>query len=280
MKRFSLSRFFPAIAMLGTIALVPQVSQATTTGFINGGFEDGNANGWTLGGGYRGGLYNPLNPADFLPGGSRYDSTIANSHSSIIDKSYTDPDVGSKLGTTVYSGNYSWRVEDTITGGYASVISQEVKGYTDPNIFFAWKSVLEGAHGPTDAATMIITLTDLTTGTVLISREYNAASGGGGIDPRFDFDGTYYYTPKWQIEQLAIDAALYGDDFLLSVLAADCEPTGHAGYVYLDGFGAVLPPPTTGVPEPSNLLLFGAGLGLLGVLAVSARRRRTGPASE
>lgn len=119
---------------------------------------------------------------------------------------------------------------------------------------------------------MIITLTDLTTNTELIRREYNAASGGGGVDPRFAFDGSNFYTPQWQIEQLTLDAGSLGHDFLLSVLGADCQPTGHWGYVYLDGFGAVAPPPGGGVPEPAAWAMMLAGFGLVG--AVMRRREK------
>jgi len=231
-------------------------------GFINGGFEDGTATGWTETGGFRGSYSNSaLSPSLFtLPGG----------RSAVVSAADVDPNVGTVIGATVYSGKYSYRVEDTTYGGYASVVAQRVDNYTDANIFFAWKAVLEGAHGTDDAATMLITLTDLTTGIELIHRQYNAASGGGGVDPRFTLSSNnYFYTPAWQIEQLAIDGSLSGHDFLLSVLGSDCQPTGHAGYVYLDGFGAITPP--GGVPEPSAWAMLIGGFGFAGA---AIRRRR------
>jgi hypothetical protein len=250
----------------GLLMLNPEASQAA--GFVNGDFENGTSSGWTVGGGFRGSVDNAtLKPSLILPGGTLYDAGIASSHSSIITAGTVDPNVGAALGSTVYSGAYSWRVEDTTFGGYASAISQQVNNYTNSDIFFAWKSVLLGAHGTNDAATMQITLTDLTTNTLLVDRQYNAASGGGGVDPRFSLSGGNYYTPTWQIEQISIGAALQGHDFLLSVLGSDCEPTGHWGYVYLDGFGSVIPP--VGVPEPASMLLMGAGL-----LGLAAARRK------
>lgn len=253
------------LALAGSALVYAGTAQAQS--FINGGFETGDASGWTVGGGSRTSELNPaLAPSQFVPGGSLYNATISSTHSSIINTSYVDPNLGAKLGSTVYGGNYSWRVEDTTSGGYASVITQRVNGYADANIFFAWKSVLEGAHGVTDAATMIISLRDLTTGLEVIRREYNAASGGSGVDPRFTYDAptNFFYTPQWQIEQLAIGADLQGHDFLLSVLGSDCQPSAHAGYVYLDGFGAVTPPPTSGVPEPTTWAMMMMGFGLMG----------------
>jgi len=248
------------------IAALAMSSSAYANSFTNGDFETGDASGWTQGGGYRGGILNPsLTPAFLLPG----DGGV---RSSIIVSGTVDPNVGAALGSTVYGGKYSFRVEDTTYGGYASVIQQKVTNYTDTDIFFAWKSVLLGAHGVQDAATMIITLTDLTTNTELIRREYNAASGGGGVDPRFSFDGSNFYTPQWQIEQLTLDAGSLGHDFLLSVLGSDCQPTGHWGYVYLDGFGAVAPPPGGGVPEPAAWAMMLAGFGLVG--GVMRRRQK------
>lgn len=238
---------------------------AQAAGFVNGDFELGNTSGWDVySSAYRAPVLNPaLTPAYVIA------NVGAGMRSSIISAGTVDPRVGAALGSTVYNGAYGYRVEDTTSGGYASLIQQSVLNYTDPDIFFAWKAVLLGAHGVADAATMKITLTDDTTHTVLISREYNAASGGGGVDPRFSLSGSNFYTAAWQIEQLSIGAGLSGHDFTLSVLAADCEPTGHWGYVYLDGFGAA--PPQPGVPEPASLAL--VGLALAGVAA--SRRRKS-----
>ena len=218
-------------------------------------------------GAYRANIYNNnLNPDTIVQGDD-------GGRSIVIDKNYVDNRVGAALGDTVYAGNYAYRVQDTNTGGYASVLRQEVKNYTDSSIFFAWKAVLLGAHDDYDAATLIITLKDLTTGTELITRQYNAADNGTGVDARFSSLNNNFYTPKWQIEQLDIDSTLSGHDFLLSVLAADCEPTGHWGYAYIDGFGAVLPEPGA-VPEPATWAMMILGFGAAGAAVRNSRRRQ------
>jgi len=251
-------------ALAAALAFTAITGTAHAGAFINGGFEDGNTNGWTTGEGNRSGINNTgLTPATFLPGGSLY--TGPATRSAINSAGTSDPLLGGLLGSTVYSGQYSYRVEDTTNGGNASTLSQKVTNYSESNIFFAWKAVLEnGGHSADESAELLITLTDDTTGTVLINRVYNA---GGGVDGRFSANGDLYYTANWQIEQLAIDSSLSGHDFTLSILAADCSPSGHVGYAYIDGFGAVIPPEQ--VPEPAS-----AALMLLGAGAMLRSRRR------
>lgn len=251
-----ISRLLPGLL----IALIANCAYADQ--FVNGGFETGTSSGWTTGQGYRGAVSNTgLSPADLLPGGSLYAGTAT--RSAVIATGYVDPLLGALLGSTVYNGNYAYRAEDTSIGGNASAVSQFVHNYTDTNIFFVWKAVLEnGGHSATQSAEMVINLFDNTTNTLVLSRVYNAGAGGGGVDARFASSGDLFYTPQWQVEQLTIDGALSGHDFTLSLLAADCQPTGHVGYAYLDGFGATVPP--NNVPEPMTISLLGIGAALFG----------------
>jgi PEP-CTERM motif len=261
-------RAFAAAAAAALVCL-PASAQ-----FVNGDFETGNATGWTSGTGSRAPVTNAnLNPADFLPGGSRYNANLT--HSAVVGQGvmqHTDGNLNQ-----VYSGSYSYRAEDLAIGGFASAVTQRVNNYSDPNIFFAWAAVLEGAHGTNDAATFTLVLRDETLGTDIVRRTYNAASSGGGVDSRFALstDG-FYYTTQWQVEQLTLDAASLGHDISLTLLAADCQPTGHEGVVYLDGFGSVAPPPVPGVPEPETYALMLAGLG---VVAFARRRQQRNKAS-
>lgn len=252
------------------LALFPLATGAAFANtFVNGGFESGTTAGWTV----SNSAYRPsINNTGLTPGWIFANDNYP-MHTEIINTSYVDPNLGNQLGDTVYSGDYAIRVEDTRAGGYASVITQTVTNYTEENIFFVWKAVFLGAHNEESAAVMKLVLHDDTVGDDLIVRTYNGQSGGGGVDSNFSLSGSIYYTPNWQIEQLALGDRV-GNTFTLSLIAADCSPTAHYGYVYLDGFGSVEggggDDGENGIPEPASMALL--GLGLVGLAA--ARRRK------
>lgn len=225
--------------------------------FTNGGFEDGTFNGWTQGSGWWSGGW-PLHPDNYLPGGSSYD--ISANASTIVSQGL-DPIVGSNL-VTVYNGVHAARVNDWYNNYSVSVISQTVTNYTDPHIYFAWAAVLESSHGSTDSDNFTLLLTDDTSHAVLYQVSYNSYDNGSIFHPY----GNWFYT-DWQVQDLDV-SALQGHDFTLTLLGSDCPYGGHAGYVYLDGFGGTIPPPTT--PEPGTLALFGSGA----IFAANWLRRR------
>ncbi len=257
-------RFVSKGVLLFVLACLFATLPARADSFVNGNFQTGDFTGWTQGGGYWYGGW-PLNPSSYLPGGSNYN--VSGNRSAIVTD-YLDPRTDNNLHSVLSPNTYAARVNDQNTWDYTvSVISQEVKNYTDPKIYFAWAAVLQGSHDITDSDNFTLQLTDNTTGKDLYNVSYSSASAAG-TSLFTESSWGWYYTP-WQVQALDV-SALQGDDFTLTLLASDCPYGAHAGYVYLDGFGAV-PPPVGGVPEPATLVLLGSGLA---AFAGKIRRRR------
>ena len=198
----------------------------------------------------------------YLSGGSYYD--ISGNRSAIVTD-YLDPLTDNHLHRVLTPNTYSARVNDSINDYTVSVLSQTVHNYTDPHIYFAWAAVLQGSHGLTDSDNFTLQLTGDTTHTALYNISYSSASAAG--TSLFTQSSSDWFYTDWQLQTLDV-SALQGSDFTLSLLASDCPDGGHAGYVYLDGFGNVAPP-ITGTPEPGSLLLI--GFGAISLLALKNR---------
>ncbi|MCX7082388.1 MAG: PEP-CTERM sorting domain-containing protein [Methylococcales bacterium] len=237
---------------------------AYATGFTNGNFETGDLTGWTgAGGSWGGSPMAPVNP-----------STYVGTPNNTIMTGGADPITGANR---VYSGNDSVRVNDSVNNYSVSTLSQTVANYTDSAIFFAWNAVLEASHGLTDSDYFSLTLHDDTSNTDIVSRGYSSAGsiGGGTSGVNWTQYGNWF-SSGWVTESIDLTTAgaggtsIVGDSLTLSLLASDCPYGGHAGYVYLDGFGAVAPPPGP-VPEPEIMAML--AFGALGLATI--RRRRT-----
>lgn len=235
------------LALLVCIAL-----PAFSDSFVNGNFQSGDFTGWTRGGGYWYGGW-PLVPSSYLPTGSNF---YASGDRSAIVSDYLDPRTDYNLHSVLSPNAYSARINDEWNDNTVSIISQTVNNYTDQYIYFAWAAVLQGSHDEYDSDNFTLQLTDVTRGIDLFNVSYSSASAAGS-NLFTESNSGWFYT-AWQLQQLDV-SAYQGDTFQLTLLASDCPYGGHAGYVYLDGFGNVAPP-VSAVPEPGSLMLLGSGI--------------------
>jgi hypothetical protein len=247
---------------IGLSVMAISIARPTlASSFTNGAFESGDFAGWTQGSGYWTGDLSLLTPVNYSVGGTYYD---ASADASAVVTSGLDPNTDNKL-NGVYSGTYSARINNSLNDYSVSLIKQTVTNYTDPNIFFAWAAVLQESHTPTDSDNFVLSLTDDTTGDVVYNVAYNSAN----TSSIFTKSSTGWFYSDWQVQNLDVSSRM-GHDFTLSLLASDCPYGGHAGYVYLDGFGSVIPPGGGGgkTPEPASM----AGLLAFGVLGSQLKR--------
>jgi hypothetical protein len=245
-----------------SLAVLAFASAASAGAFVNGGFESGDFTSWDQGGSTWGGGPYPVPNAQF-PGTAPPTNAITNAGFDAL----TDNNL-----RTVYAGAHSARVNDSNNNYSVSAIRQIVSNYSDNQIAFAYAAVLQASHGPTDSDAFIVELTDLTTSTVLFNQNVNSATAPASS---FTESSSGWFYTDWTTEAISVTP---GHDYELALLANDCPYGGHAGYAYLDGFGAVIPPPGPGgIPEPATWAMLLAGFGLTGA-AMRSRRKATAPA--
>lgn len=199
--------------------------------FTNGGFDAGDISGWTSSGGsWRSGPAAPLDPDAYTGGVAVYNVVTSTWSDSYI----TGYNAANQTNiTAVYSGANALRLNDDNNNYGVSVIRQSVANYDGTAIYLAWLAVLEGSHGPTDSDHFVIKVHDDTANTDVATISYSSATTAS-----FFTLVNGVYVSGWRADGVSVTQ---GNDYTVSVLAADCDAGGHWGYVYLDAFGPTAP---------------------------------------
>ncbi|MBL8309965.1 MAG: hypothetical protein JNL19_06055 [Burkholderiales bacterium] len=250
--------------------------------FTNGGFESGTFGSWTTGSGINTGLTGaqPFTSASIGlgSGGSFRGSVVTTGAVELSGAPITLP----------YSGTYTARVNNADTGGIANYITQaDVITNADRDaadgklhVRFAYAVVLSNpGHSPSGQPYFFIRVRNVTKNTTLFEDFSFAGQTGTQFVPIPSNTSTLYL--NWKPADVVVPDADLGDSIEVYLLASDCQPTGHTGYAYLDGFGSAVVTQgatATVVPTLSESALLGLGALLFGSALFATRRSRAGKA--
>ena len=246
--------------------------------FQNGGFEQGDLSGWTIGGGSNPGLTGapPFTAANIQINGST--PGPASVVGAITDANA--PDI-----VLARIGQHTAKINDENTGALITTLKQTVQVTNAdidpadglPHIRFAYAPVMDDpGHSPEQQPYFYVAIRRVSDNSILFEK----IAYSGQPDANFlNGSGSWKYLPFQDVDAV-LPADAVGESIELTVIAADCSLGGHAGYVYVDGFGSAALPPATGgalgpkMPVPmlprEGLILLAAAMLALGLMA--ARR--------
>jgi hypothetical protein len=264
------------------LAMLALASSPAWAIFTNGGFEAGTFASWTQTSGVNNGLSGspPFNSASLTitPGGTF--------RGFIRGVGFTDPRAPTLVLPRV--GAFTAQVNhETQAGGFMSQIVQtdaitnadRDAGDNLLHVRFSYSAVLlDSGHPDSQRPFFFVRLRNVTKSTLLFE-DFTYENQPGKI---FILGtGGYKYTQFANVDIVVPNADL-GDTLEITALASDCQPTGHAGYVYLDGFGSAVvvpgPPgvvnPNLPIPTLSEWALILLALSVAGVAAFNHRSQR------
>ncbi|NTW84849.1 MAG: hypothetical protein HGB30_01650 [Holophagaceae bacterium] len=212
--------------------------------FINSCFEKGLLSdnispiGWTLSQGSNSGVaYN--NPMTWDKYGNPTNYPVVWSVSPVdsgVATQGTDPFVSGI--SKVLDGSSSYRLNNSATGAHISRLTQTVTVPTtvaDPSLSFYWAAVLDNpSHPDTDQPFVDIWIQDFTDPNNVTTLYYKHFYSNDPSYPGWLTGSNTWLGIPWQKVSLTDLSALKGHKLKITLLAADCNQTGHGGYIYVD----------------------------------------------
>lgn len=269
--------------MLLKVAVVlaaSSVSLQAAAIYTNGGFESGDFTGWTTGAGINNGLTGspPFSSSSINIGaGGTFRSVVVTGGPELANAPITLPHVG----------GHTARVNNDVTGGIANFISQtdtitnadRDSGDGKLHVRFDYAVVLENpSHTANNQPFFFVRVRDVTASTTLFE-DFSFAGQTGTLFQLVPSPtgGRAYSYLDWRHADVIIPDASNGHSIEVYLLASDCQPAGHSGYAYLDGFGSaiVVPPPSatpTAAPALGQGALVALGLLMMGAAVFTVRR--------
>lgn len=268
--------------MLAVAALAVAASPAHAI-FTNGGFETGDFTGWTFQIGTNNGLVGaqPFTAASIVFSGG-------GANTSAVVGAGVDPRAPHLM--LPRAGAFTARVNDSPGGANINAIRQSdvvTAADRDPadgrlHVRFSYAAVLENpSHAPSQQPFFFVRLRNVTKGTTLFE-DFTFANQPGKtfITTTVSFSPWTATASFINVDILVADADL-GDTLQIEAIGADCSLGAHGGYVYLDGFGSAVVPPSgpaapfvaVEVPTLSEWALILLALCIGGIAVLTQRRK-------
>ena len=250
MKFRALARRSRSLIVSALAFAVCGIGVVAVADFVDGGFESGSLGNWTVTT-YHRGINTFASPVEdtlrdglvLNAGGTNQTSVVTGTaNESEVDSNapLRYPLYGTKSARVNYQGSQTNTnsLKQTIT-----ITTADVDTFDDkPHVRFAVAPVLQdGTHDPTEQPYYFVNVRNLTKGTTLF-HSFKYANQPGVPWKAGEQDGNWVYT-EWQLVDVSPGAGLLdvSDSVEVEVIAARCQQGAHAGYVYVDGFGAFLP---------------------------------------